>query len=185
MKKILVIVDVQNLFLSAREIYGPLARVDYVKLKDLFVKKEEDVTVDKIAYVLSSPYHDGRNFTRFLKKQGYMVFNKTAQLIKNQQNDSIHTTRQAGWSENMIWETLKLLPKYDEVFIVSGNGGFCPVVRKAKLDGKKTTVISFRSSLQSQLATEADEVVYFDKEYLYDSSFFLNKKEEDKQTLLD
>jgi len=182
--RVLAIIDIQNLFLSSREQFGPLARVDFVKLKDLFVSEHgEDVIVDKIAYVLSSPYHDGRDFSRFLKKQGYIVFNKMAQLTTSPHDDNIHTTRSRSWSDNMVWEAMKILPNYDEIFIVSGNGGFCSVVRAAKNDNKKVTVVSFRSSLQAQLASEADKVVYLDKEYLYDSSSFAKKREQQQQEI--
>lgn len=180
MNRNLAIIDVQNLFLSSREQFGSLARVDYVRLKKLF-DTDPDVIVDRIAYVLSSPYHDGRDFSRFLKKQGYAVFSKPAQLTTNVQDDTIQTTRNKTWADLMVWEALKLLPAFNHIFIVSGNGNFCSVVRAAKSAGKKTTVVSFRNSLQAQLASEADEVVYLDKDFLYDSASFAKKREQEEE----
>jgi uncharacterized LabA/DUF88 family protein len=178
-KRILASVDIQLLFLSCREEFGPLARVDFVKLFQLF-RKESDSVVDAIAYVLASPVHDDRNFIRFLKKIGYITMRKATSLTKDS-NFAAEGEKVKGksWSEAMVWEALKIIPNYDEIFIVSGNGSFCSVAKAAKDAGKKVIVVSFRSSLQSQLASLADEVVYLDKEFIFDSSAFRARRDAD------
>lgn len=180
-KRILASVDIQLLFLSAREEFGPLARLDFVKLMNLF-KKDKDSVVDAIAYILASPVHDDRNFVRFLKKLGYITMRKSAQLDKNP--DSQHKVKGRAWSDSMVWEAIKIIDRYDEVFIVSGNGAFCSVANAAKESGKKVTVVSFKSSLQSQLAALADEVIYIDKEFIFDSSAFKAKRDAEREARL-
>lgn len=181
-KRILASVDIQLLFLSAREEFGPLARVDFVKLLDLFKKdKEKDDVVDAIAYVLASPIHDDRNFIRFLKRLGYITMRKSASLEKRGDSNNQAKIRGKSWADSMVWEALKIMDRYDEIFIVSGNGNFCAVAKAAKDAGKKVTVVAFRSSLQSQLASLADEVIYLDKEYIFDSSAFRAKKSAEKE----
>jgi uncharacterized LabA/DUF88 family protein len=86
-----------------------------------------------------------------------------------------------SWIDAMVWEAIKMVPKYDNVYIVSGNGQFISVVSAAKAQGKKVTVVSFRSSLQKQLADLADEVVYLDQEYIFDSSAFQNQTQTQTQ----
>lgn len=179
-KRILASVDIQLLFLSAREEFGPLARVDFVKLFQLF-KREPDSVVDAIAYVLASPIHDDRNFIRFLKKIGYITMRKATSLEKTETFSATGKPKGKSWSDAMVWEALKIIPRYDELFIVSGNGSFCSVAKAAKDAGKKVIVASFRSSLQSQLAALADEVIYLDKEFIFDSSAFKTKRDSDRE----
>ena len=176
----LVIVDVQTLFLASREEYGPLARVDYVKLRELF----EDSTTDdvtKVAYVLASPYHDDKRFVRFLKKNGYAVIKKNAQITHSTDSaDSADEVilKSRSWIDSMVWESVKMIPRYDSIYIVSGNGLFCSVANAAKQQNKKVNVISFRSCLQEHLASLADEVIYLDNNYLFDSNLVRLRNQE-------
>lgn len=169
-RKVLAILDIQQLFLSCREEEGPLARLDFVKLKKLF-QTQEDSNVTAIAYVLASPDHDDRNFISFLKKIGYFVFRKRANLeaVKEAKegNTSIRKSKYS-WIDNMVWETLKLIPTYDEIFIVSGNGRFIPVIKAAKDQLKIAHVVSFRSSLQSELEKVSDDTIILNKDFLFD-----------------
>lgn len=170
--KVLCIVDIQTLFLACREEWGPLARVDYVKLKKLFSDDPTDV-VHPVAYILASPYHDDKRFVRFMKKNGYFLMRKFAQLDMPrslQEEDPTVKFKNRSWIDAMVWEAIKMMPEYDKVIIVSGNGNFCHVVEAAKKTGKKVTVISFKSSLQEQLSKLADEVVYLDKQYIFDAA---------------
>lgn len=178
-KRILASVDIQAMFLSCREEFGPLARVDFVKLMSLFKQDKEDV-VDAIAYILASPIHDDRNFVRFLKKLGYITMRKAAQISKSEGVDGQQKIKGKSWSDSMVWESLKIMDRYDELFIVSGNGSFCSVAKAAKDAGKKVTVISFQSSLQSQLSSIADKVIYIDKELIFDSSAFKAKRDAER-----
>lgn len=174
----LAIVDVQTLFLAAREEYGPLARVDYVKLRSLFKQDNLDI-VDAVAYILASPYHDDRRFIRFLKKHGYILIRKFAQLDIPRSASSFEEPeikfKNRSWADSMVWESIKMLPRYDHIYIVSGNGQFCSVVEAAHKNNKKVTVLSFKSSLQAELSKIADNVVYLDDKYIFDSSAFIQE----------
>ena len=178
MARNLAICDIQTLFLAAREEYGPLARVDYVKLRKMFQEQNTDVT-DAVAYILASPYHDDRRFVRFLKKNNYCLMRKFAQLNTpmSTREDKDIQFKNRSWIDNMVWEAIKMIPKYDHVYIVSGNGQFCSVANAAKQQGKKVTVMSFRSSLQKQLSELADEVVYLGQDHIFDSSAFNQNQE--------
>ena len=149
----LAIVDVQTLFLASREEYGPLARVDYVKLKTLFKKDNLDIS-HAVAYILASPYHDDRRFIRFLKKHGYILIRKFAQLdiprsTSGEEQEIKFKNR--SWIDSMVWESIKMIPRYDHIYIVSGNGQFCSVVDAAHKNHKTVSVVSFRGSLQKEL----------------------------------
>ena len=178
----LVICDVQTLFLASREEYGPLARVDYVKLTELFKSNTTDL-VDAVAYVLASPYHDDKRFIRFLKKNGYAVIKKYAQVIRAEDNEEEVKLKNRSWIDSMVWESIKMAPRYDTITIISGNGLFCSVANAAKQQGKKVHVISFRSSLQEHLSSLADEVTYLDNNYLFDPNVVALRKAENARTV--
>lgn len=176
----LAIVDVQTLFLASREEYGPLARIDYVKLRSLLKQDTLDIT-DAVAYILASPYHDDRRFIRFLKKHGYILIRKFAQLdiprVASPANDTEESIKfkNRSWIDSMVWESIKMLPRYDHIYIVSGNGQFCTVVDAAHKNGKKVTVVSFKGSLQKELAAMADNLITLDDKYIFDSSAFIKE----------
>ena len=168
MKKVIAIIDCQLLFLSAREEFGPLARLDYVKLKNIFHQDPED-KVDAIIYILASPYHTDNQFLKFLKKNNYIIMRKFAKVdLKGEKKEILFKNK--SWTDTMVWEAMKMLPNYDEIFVVSGNGAFCSVVNAAHDQSKKVTVVAFKNSLQETLKKLADNVIFLDKEYIFDST---------------
>lgn len=68
-----------------------------------------------------------------------------------------------------------MLPRYDHIYIVSGNGQFCTVVDAAHKNNKRVTVVSFKGSLQKELAAMADEVIHLDDKFIFDSSSFIKE----------
>ena len=80
----------------------------------------------------------------------------------------------------MVWESIKMLPNYQKLVIVSGNGAFCSVIEAAKASNKPTKVVSFDGTLQSELATLANSVVLLDKAYIFDSASIKSKYTEEE-----
>lgn len=158
--KALVIVDVQTLFLSARSDYGPQARVDYMKLSETINEMYKGAEVTKLAYILASPLHDDKKFINFLKKLGFVIMRKFAEIDNTQDTEEGIQFKNRSWAGAMAWDTLSTLPYYDKICIISGNGLFCPVVDSARLSGKHVTVMSFPTVLQKELAKKADAVIY-------------------------
>lgn len=178
MKKILAVIDVQQLFLSSRKEYGPLARVDYVALKNMFnPTRDPDVVVDAIAYVVVSPKHEDYKFIRFLKKNGYKVMRQFAGIAPSEPDDQ----NQMGvkiipksWTNKMIRDLHSFISDkvYDDYYIVSGSGGFISTVNAIHAQGQHVTVVGFRSSLQHVLLDVADAHIILDKEFLYDENLY-------------
>lgn len=169
-QKALAIIDVQTLFLTARSEYGPSARMDYVKLSKFLKDLDPTLTVDMAAYILASPMHDDSKFIKFLKNNGYIVMRKFAELKKNSdvENGNLEF-KNSSWAGSMAWDVLTTLPYYDTVYIVSGNGSFCPIVSACHAAGKPVTVLSFVSSLQKELGKLADKVIYLDGTFLFNA----------------
>ena len=184
MSRVLAVVDVQQLFLAARDEYGPLARVDYVKLRKMFKQDENDV-VDAIAYMVVSPKHEDVKFVRFLKKCGYRVFRLYAKIENmGRYGESLSNTRVVPrtWTFKMVKELHAFVNdanrEYDKFYIVSGSNQFTSAINSIHDKNKKVSVVAFRSSLASDYAkTGADEYVILDREYLYDENLYRPKDE--------
>jgi uncharacterized LabA/DUF88 family protein len=178
--KNLAIIDIQQLFLAARDEYGPLARVDFVKLRQLFKQDPADV-VDAIAYVIVSPKHEDAAFVRFLKKCGYRVFKKYAevdykQTVEPYDQSSVRIIPKS-WTYRMVKElhAFVLGMNYDHYYIVSGSNQFISSIKAIHEAGKKVTIVAFRSSLAPDFKkTGADEYIFLDKEHLYDENLYKN-----------
>lgn len=176
MRRILAVVDVQQLFLSCRDEYGPLARVDYAKLFKSFMTEPGDV-VDAVAYVVVSPKHEDAKFLRFLKKQGYRTFRLYAGIDQNNRGGELSNTRiiPRNWTYRMTKELMAWAvgTNYDYFYIVSGSNQFIGPIKAIHSTGKKCTVMSFRSSLPPDFTKSgADDYIFLDTNYLYDEHLY-------------
>lgn len=182
MSRVLAVIDIQQLFLAARDEYGPLARVDYVKLRQLFKQDENDV-VDAIAYMVVSPKHEDGKFVRFLKKCGYRVFRLYAKVESGDRYDGgLSNVRviPRTWTFKMVKELHAFVNDenrpYDKFYIVSGSNQFTSTINAIHEKGKKVTVVAFRSSLSNDYTkTGADEYILLNKDYLYDENLYRQK----------
>lgn len=188
MTKVLAICDVQQLFLAARDEYGPLARVDYVKLRQLFKQDENDV-VDAIAYMVVSPKHEDVKFVRFLKKCGYRVFRLYAKVENaDRYGSGLSNVRviPRTWTFKMVKELHAFVNdanrQYDKFYIVSGSNQFLSAIHAIHEKGKKVSVVAFKSSLAKDYEkTGADEYIILNNEYLYDENLYRIKDNPEKQ----
>lgn len=188
MSKVLAVIDVQQLFLAARDEYGPLARVDYVKLRQLFKQDENDV-VDAIAYMVVSPKHEDVKFVRFLKKCGYRVFRLYAKVENaDRYGSGLSNVRviPRTWTFKMVKELHAFVNdanrQYDKFYIVSGSNQFLSPIHAIHEKGKKVSVVAFKSSLAKDYEkTGADEYVILNNEYLYDENLYRIKDNPEKQ----
>ena len=172
-RRILAVVDVQQLFLSCRDEYGPLARVDYAKLYQSFVTEPGDV-VDAVAYVVVSPKHEDAKFLRFLKKQGYRTFRMYAGIDQPYASGNIKIIPR-NWTYRMTKELISWSAgtNYDYFYIVSGSNQFIGPIKAIHAAGKKCTVMSFRSSLPPDYSKSgADDYVLLDQTFLYDEHLY-------------
>lgn len=184
MSRVLAVVDIQQLFLAARDEYGPLARVDYVKLRKLFKQDENDV-VDAIAYMVVSPKHEDVKFVRFLKKCGYRVFRLYAKVENaDRYGDGLSNVRviPRTWTFKMVKELHAFVNdanrQYDKFYIVSGSNQFVSPINAIHANNKKVSVVAFKSSLSSDFKkTGADEYIILDRDYLYDENLYRPKEE--------
>lgn len=184
MKKVLAVIDVQQLFLASRKEYGPLARVDYLALHRAFNPTHDpDTVIDAIAYVVVSPKHEDYKFIRFLKKVGFKVmrqFAGMAPIDEGSSNEMGVKIIPKSWTHKMIRDLHSFVSDntYDEYYIVSGSGGFISAVNAIHAQGKKAIVMGFRSSIQGKLIESADQTIILDNTILYDENLYKRPPQE-------
>ncbi|MBI3255479.1 MAG: NYN domain-containing protein [Candidatus Andersenbacteria bacterium] len=144
-----VFVDIQNMYYSARAIYGQ--KVNFKAILEQAVAGRQ--LVRAIAYgITTEEAHEG-DFHEALAGQGFEVKTKPLQTFVGGQ-------KKGDWDIGMAMDILRLEPKIDVAVLVCGDGDFIPLIEFSKERGLRMEVISFRESTSSALIASADS--FFD-----------------------
>jgi len=157
--KVLLILDTQNLYYSARSLYGQQARIDFRQLKQLIVDTTKAGLIRPIAFISKNKSEDSL-FVSFLKKIGYDI----------EKFDSEEEKSPVAKIKDLIE---KEGAQYDVVVACSGNGDL-----KESYDlispNTKIVICSFRDSLSKVL--DGYETIYLDHNILMDISSEKNRE---------
>jgi uncharacterized protein (TIGR00288 family) len=148
-----VLVDVQNMYWSARTMYK--ARVNFNAV--LKAAAENRTLVRALAYVVSSGTKEEKQFFEALTKAGFEVKEKELQVFYG-------GAKKADWDVGLAMDAIRLGEKMDVIVLVSGDGDFAPLVTYLRERGTIVRVISFGRSSSAKLIEAADEFVDMDKE---------------------
>ena len=151
-QRVCVLIDVQNLYHSAKNIYS--ARVNFREILKTAVGKRS--LVRAFAYVVRTKTGEERPFFEALDKLGIEMRVKDLQEFYGGQ-------KKADWDVGIVIDAVKIAPSVDAVVLVSGDGDFINLVEYLKNQGKSTEVIAFGNSASSHLREIADEFVDLDK----------------------
>lgn len=160
--KVLIQVDVQNVFFGSRNFTQGRSRVDYEKLVD-FIKNAVvehegmatnsmncEVTTTVLGYVVQTPRYKGMNFFAFLRRIGYVL------RVRTYPEDLEETDEYwRGTVSNMIqMDYLQYAPDYDYVVIVSGSGVYEPVFKASRQNwpNVKRCIAAFKDTLHATYA---------------------------------
>ena len=147
-QRIAVLVDVQNMYHSARNLFDN-ARVNFEEVLKGAVAGRK--LVRAIAYVVSSQTTEEEGFFDALDKQGFELKMKDIQVFSS-------GAKKADWDVGMAIDAVKIADKVDVVVLVTGDGDFIPLVwylRENK--GCLVEVAAFRNSASSTLIDVADD----------------------------
>ena len=148
-----VFVDVQNLYYSAKYIYGAKVNFDAV-LKEAVKGRK---LIRAIAYVIRTEEMKEAAFFEALKKIGYEIRAKDLQVFYG-------GAKKGDWDIGIAMDSIELAPKLDTIVLVSGDGDFVPLVKHLKYAlGCRVEVIAFGKSASSKLIAEADDFVDLDE----------------------
>jgi len=143
-----VFMDVQNMYHSAKNIYG--ARVNFREILKTALAGRK--LIRAIAYVVTTESGDEKAFLEALTKSGIEVKSKDLQIFPG-------GMKKADWDVGMAVDTIKLSEKLDCVVLVTGDGDFVPLIQYLQANGQQVEVIAFEKSSSNKLIEAADDFI--------------------------
>lgn len=117
-QRVAVLVDVQNLYYSARNLYQ--ARISFKNL--LKVALADRVLTRAIAYVIKSDDTEGESeFFSAVHDAGFEVKEKELQVFPG-------GAKKGDWDVGIVMDAIRLGSKVDSIVLVSGDGDYVPMV---------------------------------------------------------
>lgn len=153
-QRVAVLVDVQNLYYSAKNIYR--SRVNFKNLLHLVVA--DRILVRAIAYVINADPNEKENdFFEALNTAGFEVKEKPLQVF-------VGGAKKGDWDIGIAMDAIRLGHKVDSIILVSGDGDFKPVVNYLQQSlGCLVEVAAFKKSANHELVEIADDFVNIDE----------------------
>lgn len=146
-QRVAVFIDVQNLYHSAKNIFG--ARVNFKEVLRHAVSGRQLVRV--FAYVVKSEEAPGEAaFFEALEHLGIDLRMKDLQVYPG-------GMKKADWDVGLTVDAIRLAPSVDAAVLITGDGDFIPLVEYLQAHGKQVEVIAFAKSASSRLKETADD----------------------------
>jgi uncharacterized protein (TIGR00288 family) len=152
-QRVAVLIDVQNLYHSAKNLYG--ARVNFRGVLKLAVS--ERVLIRALAYVVKTKTGEEKAFFEALTNLGIETRVKDLQEFYGGQ-------KKADWDVGLAVDAIRISPSVDTIVLASGDGDFLQVIDYLKNQGKRVEVIAFGKSSSLNLKRAADEFIDIGKE---------------------
>jgi uncharacterized protein (TIGR00288 family) len=155
-QRIGVFIDVQNMYYSAKNLYGSKANFKTI-LKEAIADRK---LVRAIAYVIKAEVKDEGTFYDALSEMGFEVKAKDLQVFYG-------GAKKGDWDVGIAMDVMRLAPKLDTIILVSGDGDFSDLLEHAKSLGCRTEVVAFGKTTSHKLKDVADFFVDLDKDNKY------------------
>jgi len=161
-QRVAVLVDVQNMYHSAKNIFG--ARVNFKEVLRAAVGSRK--LIRAVAYVINTETPEEKSFFEALSKSGLEVKMKDLQIFPG-------GMKKGDWDVGIAIDAIKFSSLVDAIVIVGGDGDFIPLVEYLKLNkGIQTEVIAFKKSASAKLQEVVDDFIDLEK----DKNKYLIKK---------
>ncbi len=147
-QRIAVLIDVQNLYHSARNIYQ--AKVNFKEILKTAVSERN--LIRAFAYVVRTKTGEEKPFFEALIKLGIETRVKDLQEFYDGQ-------KKADWDVGIVIDAIRISPNLDALVLVSGDGDFIPLVEYLKNQGTRTEVLAFGKSASGLLKETTDEFI--------------------------
>lgn len=148
-----IFIDTQNLYHTARHIYGAKVNFDQV-VKDSLAGR---FLIRAIAYVITTESGEEKSFFEALGKAGIETKTKNLQIFSG-------GAKKADWDVGLAVDAIKMAPKLDAIILVTGDGDFVPLVEYLKInEGCQVEVVSFGRSSSAKLIEVCDDFIDLDK----------------------
>jgi uncharacterized LabA/DUF88 family protein len=151
--KLLILVDVQNVFYGSRNFTHGRGRIDYTSLVNeleqhitglSLLDPDEPVETTVHGYVVKTPKSRGQAFCDVLKRAGY-----TLRVRNFPEGYDVDDEWRGTVSSMMQMDFIEHASNYDAVVIVSGSGVFAPAFKAARDNwpGVQTYIAAFRNTM--------------------------------------
>ncbi|USN53579.1 MAG: NYN domain-containing protein [Candidatus Nomurabacteria bacterium] len=141
-----VFVDVQNMYYSARYLYGK--HVNFGKVLEAAIAGRR--LIRAMAYVIQTQTQEEQPFFDALSKQGFEVRSKDLQIFSGGQ-------KKGDWDVGLAVDTIRMASKLDVVVIVSGDGDYLPLVDFLQNHGLLVEAVAFGGSSSMKLKERVDQ----------------------------
>ncbi|MEK9183596.1 MAG: NYN domain-containing protein [Patescibacteria group bacterium] len=150
-QRVAVLIDVQNLYHSARALFQK--RVNFKELLDAALGERR--LIRAFAYVVRTKTGEEKPFFEALNKLGIEMRVKDLQ-------EYYGGMKKADWDVGIAVDAIKTLGIVDVVVLASGDGDYIPLVEYLKNQGRRVEVMAFGRSASSKLKEIADEFIDLD-----------------------
>ncbi len=147
-QRVAVLIDVQNLYHSAKNIYG--AHVNFGAILKLAVGQRSLIRV--FAYVVKTKTGEEKPFFEALSKLGIETRVRDLQ-------EFFGGLKKADWDVGITVDAIRIAPSVDTIVLCSGDGDFLQLIDYLKNQGKRVEIIAFGKSASLKLKEGADEFV--------------------------
>lgn len=151
-QRVAVLIDVQNLYHSARALYQK--RVNFKELLETAVGDRQ--LIRAFAYVVRTKTGEEKPFFEALTKLGIEIRVKDLQ-------EYYGGMKKADWDVGIAVDAIKTAEIVDAIILASGDGDYIPLVEYLKNQGRRVEVMAFGRSTSAKLKEEADEFVDLDE----------------------
>lgn len=147
-QRVIVLIDVQNLYYSARNLYSSKVNFQEVLKKAVSGRK----LIRAFAYVVRTKTGEEKPFFKALTSLGIETRVKDLQEFYGGQ-------KKADWDVGLVIDAIRASNSVDVVVLCSGDGDFVPLVEYLKNQGRRVEAIAFEKTTSSKLKEAVDEFI--------------------------
>ena len=145
-QRLSVLVDIQNLYYSAKALYGKKVNFKNVLEESVSGRK----LIRAIAYGVKTLEGQEEKFFEALEKHGFEVKTKDLQIFPG-------GMKKADWDVGIAVDAIKMSKGLDVIVLVAGDGDYIPAVEYIQnTAGCRVEVIAFGKSASGKLIEKAD-----------------------------
>ena len=145
-QRVEVLIDVQNLYHSAKNLYG--GRVNFKEILRQAIAGRK--LIRAFAYVVRTKTGEEKGFFDALTKLGFETRVRDLQEFYSGQ-------KKADWDVGIVIDAIRTSPNIDVIVLCSGDGDFIPLVEYLRNQGKRVEVMAFGRTTSTKLKEAADE----------------------------
>ena len=155
-QRVEVLIDVQNLYYSARNLYGQKVNFGEILKEGVAGRK----FIRAFAYVVRTKTGEEKPFFDALTKLGIETRVRDLQEFYG-------GAKKADWDVGIVIDAIRTAQALDVIVLCSGDGDFIPLVEYLKNQGKRVEILAFGKTTSSKLIDVADEFIDLDENEKY------------------